>query len=192
MGIFDFWRPRKASPPSNKPAQIGVAQAVPSPNPGITSIDVEHFVLELPFAWEAVPITAKHEYEFRNQNIPEQLIVSILLNRESLDLARRRSVVQKLTEVRLGAIAELAKGRAEHSVPQKYEGNDQCEMRCVSRDRTNGVQVAFVVRAAPEKVATVTITRYALPPDGNKSFDVYSGVIFDLFQLKRPGQTAGT
>jgi hypothetical protein len=188
MGLFDRFKKQQPSPPqSPAPSPTPV---VPPANPGTTRIEREHFLLHAPFEWKAVPPTKELEYEFRNQTLPEQLIVTVLVTREPLDQARRRSVVQDLTNTRLGAIAKLSGGQAQHSSPQQNEGGGQCEMRCSGVDKANGVRFAFVVRAASDRVVTVALTRYLLD-DVGMPFEAYYGTIFDLLQLKGPGQAAG-
>jgi hypothetical protein len=188
MGLFDFLKKRQPPPPPQSPAPAPIA--APS-NPGTTRIEREHFLLHAPFEWKAVPPTKELEYEFRNQTLPEQLIVTVLLTNEPLDASRRRSIVQDLTTRRLQAIAQLSNRQAEHAPPQHNEGGDQCEMRCVGLDKSNGVRFAFVVRASSDRVVTVALTRYMLD-DVGMSFDIYSATIFDLLQLKGPGQPTGS
>ncbi len=187
MGLFDRFKKQQPSPQSPAPSP---APIVPPANPGTTRIEREHFLMHAPFEWKAVPPTKELEYEFRNQTLPEQLIVTVLLTREPLDEDRRRSVVQDLTTTRLGAIAKLSGGKAQHAAPQQNEGDGQCEMRCSGVDQSNGVRFAFVVRAASDRVVTVALTRYLLD-DVGMPFEAYYGTIFDLLQLKVPGQPAG-
>ena len=189
MGLFDFFKKREPPPPAAPAA--APASIVPPSNPGTTRIECEHFLLHAPFEWKAVPPTKELEYEFRNQTLPEQLIVTVLLSREPLDATRRRSVVQDLTNTRLRAVAQLSGGQAQHSPPQQNEGGGQCEMRCSGVDKSNGVRFAFVVRAASDRVVTVALTRYRLEEVGFP-FEAYCGTIFDLLQLKGDGQPAGT
>jgi len=160
-------------------------------DPGTTRIEREHFLLHAPFEWKAVPPTKELEYEFRNQTLPEQLIVTVLLTRESMDASRRRLVVQELTNTRLRSIAQFSGGQARHSPPQENEGDGQCEMRCCGEDKSHGVRFAFVVRAASDRVVTVALTRYLLDEVG-LPFDAYCDTIFDLLQLKGTGQSART
>lgn len=187
MRLFDRFKKQQPSLQSAAPCP---APVVPPVNSGTTRIEREHFLLHAPFEWKAVPPTKELEYEFRNQTLPEELIITVLLTRESLNEARRRSVVQDLTNARLGAIAKLSGGQAQHSAPQQNEGDGQCEMRCCGVDKSNGVRFAFVVRAAPDRVVTVALTRYLLEDVGTP-FEVYCGTIFDLLQLKGSGEAAG-
>lgn len=186
MGLFDRFKKQQPSPQSSA---ASTSPIVPSANPGTTRIEREHFLLHLPFEWRAVPPTKELEYEFHNQTLPEQLIVTVLLTREPLDEVRRRSVVQDLTNTRLGAIAKLSDGQAQHSPPQRNEGDGQCEARCFGLDKSNGVRFAFVVRAASDRVVTVALTRYLLDDIG-MPFEAYYGTIFDLLQLKGPAERA--
>jgi hypothetical protein len=191
MALFDFFKKRQSPPPSVRPRPAPTSATIAPPsNPGTTRIEREHFLLHAPFEWKAVPPTKELEYEFRNQALPEQLIVTVLLTREAMDASRRRSVVQDLTNTRLRAIGQLSSGRAQHSPPQQNEGDGQCEMRCCGVDQSNGVRFAFVVRAASDRVVTVALTRYMLD-DAGMAFENYSGTVFDLLQLKGYGQTSG-
>ena len=187
MGLFDRFKKQQPVPQSSAPSP---APIVPPANPGTTRIEREHFLLHAPFEWKAVPPTKELEYEFRNQTLPEQLIVTVLLTRELLDETRRRSAVQDLVNTRLGAIAKLSGGLAQHSTPQQNQGGGQCEMRCSGVDKANGVRFAFVVRAGSDRVITVALTRYLLD-DVGMPFEAYYGMIFDLLQLKGSGQPAG-
>lgn len=181
MGMFDFLKKRQPPAPVTRAAVQ--APLVPPSNSGTTRIEREHFLLHAPFEWKAVPPTQELEWEFRNQNLPEQLIVTVFLTREPLDAPSRRSVVRDLTNTRLRAIAQLSAGQFEHPPPQPNDGEGQCEMRCAGVDKLNGVRFAFVVRAASDRVVTVALTRYMLE-DVGVPFEAYSGTIFDLLQLK--------
>jgi hypothetical protein len=187
MGLFDWFKKQQPSPQPSAPSP---SQIVPSANPGTTRIERGYFLLHAPFEWKAVPPTKELEYEFWNQTLPEQLIVTVLLALEPMDAAHRRSVVQDLTNIRLGAIAKLSGSQAQHSAPQQNEGDDECEMRCSGVAQQNGVRFAFVVRAAADRVVTVALTRYLLD-DVGMPFEAYCGTIFDFLRLKGFGPPAG-
>ncbi|HPF41741.1 MAG TPA: hypothetical protein PK093_24140 [Phycisphaerae bacterium] len=190
MGLFDFLKKRQPSPPDESLVRASAPIAPPSPH-GTTRIEREHFLLHAPFEWTAVPPTKDLEYEFRNQTLPEQLIVTVILPGEPLDATKRRLVVHDLTNARLRAVSQLSSGQAEHSTPRSNEGTGQYEMRCVGVDKLNGVRFAFVVRAASDRVVTVALTRYTLVELG-APFDVYVEPIFDLLQFRSQGQREGT
>ena len=81
MGLFDFFKKTRPLRPL-KPAVSAPATVVPPPNPGTTRIERDYFTLHAPFEWKAVPPTGELQYEFRNQTLPEQLIVTVLLARD--------------------------------------------------------------------------------------------------------------
>jgi hypothetical protein len=131
------------------------------------------------------------EFEFRNQTLREQLIVTVLLTREPLGPSQVESAATELEETRLGALRTISNGHAVHSAPQLQTGSDQAEVRCFGRDEPQKVRFAFVVRAAPAKIVTLALTRYFLEEVGSP-FQAYAGSIFDFLQVKSPAGAAST
>ena len=192
MAIGDLFRRKAASgsppaPPPVPPARM----AQPPGNPGTTKIDREHFLLHAPFQWAAVPGDNPAEFEFRNQTLPEQMIVTVLLAREPFGVAQLQPLSEDLARKRLNALATISNGKAVNSPLRSQAGSGQAETRCFGQDALQKVRFAFVVRAAPAKVVTVALTRYFLEEVGSP-FEAYAGTIFDLLQVKTSGSPAGT
>lgn len=162
-----------------------------SGNPGVTKIEREHFLLHAPFQWKAVPSDNPLEFEFRNQTLAEQLIVTVLIARTPLAQAQVQQVASELAEKRLNALRTISNGHATHSPPRIQTGSGQAEVRCVGRDDPQKVKIAFIVRVAPAKVVTVALTRYFLE-DVGAPFEAYSDTIFDFLQVMNPGGSVGT
>ena len=184
MGLFNFWK-KPSAPRTPDAADSAKAESDPlsSADAGSTQIDREHFVLHVPFQWVAVPGDNPLEFEFRNQTLREQLIVTVLLTQQPADAATRRSMAERLASLRLRGLDTLSNGRAVHSPVKFQTGSDQAEARCAGRDDANKVRFAFVIRATATKVVTVALTRYFLEEVG-APFDAYAGLIFDLVQVK--------
>ncbi|HZZ42859.1 MAG TPA: hypothetical protein VFE58_07965 [Tepidisphaeraceae bacterium] len=183
MGIFNLL---KKQPPLSTPAlSKSQAEAAPAANkPGTTRIEREHFILHAPFEWIHIPGHDPMQFEFRNQSLPDQLIVSVFLAREPFaDVAARRAMAKQLADKRIDAIRQLSNGKAVLSECSPSDGSTQTEIRCVGVDEPQRVRMAFVVRVTRTKVVTVSMTRYALDEPGHQ-FDVYSGLIFDFLQIK--------
>ena len=176
MGLNDL-PPRPDAPPRPGTQRPG--------EPGVTKIEREHFLLHVPFHWVAVPGDRPLEFEFHNQTLPEQLIVTVLLAREPLPPSQVEQVAGELAEMRLSALREVSGGRAVHSTPQVQTGAGQAEVRCVGMDESRQVRYGFVVRVAPAKVVTVAITRHFVEEVGHP-FDLYCATISDLLQVKNP------
>ncbi len=198
MGIFDFLKkktplvePIQAPPVSAPPVASSPATPTPPANPGVSQIEREHFLLHAPFQWVAVPGDNPLEFDFRNQTLKEQLMVTVLIAREPFTGPTRRSVAEDLAKKRLSALASISNGRAVHSTPQLQSGSDQVEVRCFGRDEAQQVRIAFVIRVAAAKVVTVQLTRYFLNEVG-LPFEAYSGAIFDFLKIKNPGSSAAT
>ena len=165
-------------------ASVTPPSVVPPPgNPGTTKIDREHFLLHAPFQWVAVAGDNPLEFEFRNQTLPEQLIVTVLLTPNPLDQTQLQQVAKDLAEKRLDALRTVSAGHAVHSAPQIQAGPEQAEVRCFGQDDSQKVRFAFLVRAAPAKTVTVALTRYFLDEVGTP-FEAYCGIIFDFLQVK--------
>jgi hypothetical protein len=158
MGLRDFFRkqwsktgmsahsPERTPPPS---------PALADDNPGVTKIEREHFLLHAPFQWVAVPGDNPLEFEFRNQTLREQLIVTVLLPRDPLDQGQRHQVAKDLAEKRLNGICTVSSGRSVHSSPEIKAGAGETEARCFGHDESQKVRFGFVIRATPAKVITV-------------------------------------
>jgi len=188
MGLFDFLKHR--SRPSN---EISNPPATPNAGGGqaksqTTSIEREHFSLQAPFEWKFVRSENSLEFEFRNQTLPEQLIVTVLLTKALLSVDQLKVVGQQLMGTRLKALEQLgATGR----VVSQQVGSGQFEIRGIARDETNKVRCAWVIRVAPAKAVTVALTRYMLEDIG-LPFEMYAGSIFDFVQVKNLEQRAGS
>jgi hypothetical protein len=197
VGIRDLFKKSRTTktatalgPPSTGPSTVA-PQAAQSPgNPGVTKIEREHFHLHAPFQWVAVPGDNPLEFEFRNQTLREQLIVTLLLPREPLAAAKLQMLAEDFGNKRLSALATLSNGRAVHSPLRIQSGSGQAEARCLGADDSHKVRFAFVVRVAPAKVVTVALTRYFMEEVGSP-FDVYASSIFDFLQVKNPGGSTG-
>jgi len=197
MGISDFFK--KKTPAEQRPASAPAPPPPSSPpgaarspgNPGITKIEREHFLLHAPFQWIAVPGDNPHEFEFRNQTLREQLIITVLLAREPFSASKLQPLGEDLANKRIKALATISNGKAVHSPLQPRTGSGQAEVRCTGYDIAHKVRFAFVVRVAPAKVVTVALTRYFLEEVGSP-FDAYAETMFDLMQVKNPGGPVGT
>ena len=196
MGIGDFF---KKKTPAVQPVAVPPPPPPPSPSraarppekPGVTKIEREHFLLHAPFQWVAVPGDNPQEFEFRNQTLREQLIITVLLARERFSEPKLQPLAEDLANKRINALAKISNGKAVHSPLQPRTGSGQAEVRCTGYDQSQKVRFAFVVRVAPAKVVTVALTRYFLEEIGGP-FDAYVEPIFDLLQVKNPGGPVGT
>lgn len=181
MTFFGFGKKKSEMQPSVVP--------MPAPSPassaGTTKIERDHFVLHLPFQWEAVPSTDPLKLELWNKTLREQIIVSINLNRSPLSEAEQESTANGFARARLDAISKISNGQAVCSPVRIQKGNDQVEARCIGCDGSHKVRCAFAIRVTRTKVVTVALTRYFLEEIG-KPFDAYADAIFDLFQVKSP------
>jgi hypothetical protein len=198
MGIRDFFKKQQpavggpVSVPASAPRPAGARPGSQPPgNPGVTKIDREHFTLHAPFQWLAEPGDNPLEFEFRNQTLREQLIVTVLLAREPFDAAGLQPLAEELANARLRALDTISNGQAVHSPLRLQSGSGQSEARCVGRDDPQKVRIAFVVRATPVKVVTVALTRYFLEEVGTP-FEAYAGSIFDFLRIKNSGGSAPT
>jgi len=129
------------------------------------------------------------EFEFRNQKLKDQLIVTVLIPREPFNAAKQRWIAEDLANKRLAALASVSGGRAVHSPLQFLSGSDQIEVRCFACDEPNKVRVAFVIRVAAAKIVTVAYTRYFLE-EIVLPFEDYVCTIFDFIEVKNPGTPA--
>ncbi len=150
-----------------------------------TRIEREHFLIHAPLQWVEVPGEKPTEFEFRNQTLPEQLIVTVWAPRECSTPGKMHHAADFFVKHRLSALATISKGQAIHSPPRFQSGNGQLEARCVGHDAAQSVRFAFAVRVAPAKVITVGLTRYTLVELG-PPFEVHADLIFDLLQVKNP------
>jgi hypothetical protein len=180
-----------AAAPSPPPPPPPTSAARPFGNPGVTKIEREHFLIHAPFQWVAFPGDNPLEFEFRNQTLREQLIVTVLLTREPLGQSQVEELAMDLANKRLNALRALSKGKAVHSPPQLQRGSGQAEVRCFGGDDPQKVRFAFVVRTTPAKVVTVALTRYFLDEVGSP-FQAYAGSIFDFLQVKNAGGATST
>ena len=186
MGLFSFFK--RKTVPAQIPSPIPSREENPATtnSPDTTHIDREHFMLQAPFEWKAVPSDQPLEFDFRNQTLPEQLIVTVLLARERFSGLQLQQVAEQLSNTRLNALARLSEGKVVASPVNFMRGSGQVEARCIARDDANKVQYAWVIRVAPDKVVTVAITRFMIE-EAAMPFDAYTGVIFDFLQVKNPG-----
>src|SRR5205814_467852 len=127
------------------------------------------------------------EFEFRNQTLPEQLIVTVLLTKSLLPLDHVERLAHELMESRLKALRQLGASAGEVS---RQGGSGQFEIRGIAKDETNKVRYAWTIRVAPAKAVTVALTRYILKEIGSP-FELYAGTIFDFVQVKDPAQLGG-
>ncbi len=148
-----------------------------------TRIEREHFLIHVPYEWKAVRGDDPLEFEFRNQTLPEQLIVTVMLAGKPLLEQTLRSAVERLVELRLAALAELSRGKAVCSPVGYQSDSGQVEARCTGVDEPNGVRIAWDIRSTKNKIVTVALTRYSLEEVG-AAFEIYAGIIFDLVQVK--------
>src|SRR5690242_15934863 len=129
MGLLDRFKrnrdPAAAPAPPPQPAPNPVA--APASGSGTTQIDREHCLLHAPFEWKAVPSDQPLEFDFRNQTIPEQLMITVLIARESFSGPKLREVAEQLTEMRIKVLSRLTEGRSVASPVQYQSGSGQVE-----------------------------------------------------------------
>jgi len=187
MGFFNLFKRKSVAASTPSIVKLPQAEAAPSnaaaSSSKHSSIEREHFTLQVPFEWNEVPSDEQLKFEFRNQTLPEQIIVTVLLTKDRFSDARLRQVAEQLTNMRLDVAKRVSGGRAVASPAQFQSGSGQVEARCVIRDEVNNIRAAWVIRVAPAKVVTVALTRYTMQ-DLGLPFEAYSGLIFDLVQVK--------
>jgi hypothetical protein len=184
MGMFDSFK-RKQENPASPPAPVASPPTGPpaGQQANFTTIDRENFTVVAPFQWKLIPGTNPSEFEFRNQTLPEQLMVTVLLFRESQAPDSLSSTAERLTAARVNAIRGLSNGKAAIEPVHLSQAPNQAEARCIGLDSDNKVRFAWSIRVTPQKAVTVALTRYALKEIGSP-FAVYSGTIFDLVKVK--------
>ena len=187
MGLRDFFMKKRPKAATSAAPSL----ALPADNPGVTKIEREHFLLHAPFQWVAIPGDNPLEFEFRNQTLHEQLIVTVLLARKPLNQDQLQQFAKELGEKRLNAISTVSHGRSVHAPLQVKAESGDAEVRCFGHDEPQRVRFAFVVRATPAKVITASLTRYFLEEVGSP-FETYCGIIFDFLQVKDASDPAGT
>jgi hypothetical protein len=176
VGFFDRFK-RKEKPPD---AASSVSE--PAAN-GSTTTTAERpdFTLSMPFRWEAVPCDEGHE--FRNLNLPEKIIVTVLQHNRELAADELEDAITPLVTVRRNAVRQPSVGAVVLSETTVTRANEQVEARVTGEDAANKVRLAFVIRGTPRKTVTVALTRYMLDEVG-ASFADYAGIIFDLLKIK--------
>jgi hypothetical protein len=175
MGFFSRFK-RKAKLPTAAPT----AQMLPGSD-ATTTADRPDFTLSVPFRWEAVP--SEEGYEFRNQTLPEQIIVTVLPHKREMGVDELEEVVTGLVALRRKAIGELSAGKARVGETVLVHSEGQVEARVIGEDTPNKVRLAFVIRGTPKKTVTVALTRYMLDEIG-APFEDYARVVFDLLKVK--------
>ncbi len=154
-------------------------------NSGVTRIEREHFLLHAPFEWKAVPGENPLEFQFRNQTLPEQLIVTVMLAGTPFDHDELRPIAEDFAARRVEAYKQLSGGKAIASSVSIQSASGQVEARSIGHDEPNNVRFAWAIRAAPAKVVTIALTRYTLEEIGTP-FPAYAGSILDFVQVKAP------
>jgi hypothetical protein len=193
MGFRDLFKKQtKAASPSDPviPPPKPAPPVDPPSNAGVTKIERDHFLLYAPFQWIAVPGENPLEFEFRNQTLREQLIITVAFLTEPSDQAKSQWIAEELAKKRLSVLATISNGHAVHLPLRFQSGSGQSEVRCFGRDEPQKVRFAFVIRATQVKVITVALTRYFLEEVGSP-FESYAGSIFDFLKVKEPANPAG-
>jgi hypothetical protein len=154
-------------------------------NPGVTRIEREHFLLHAPFQWKAIASENPLEFEFHNQTLPEQLIVTVMLAQTPFAQDELLPIAEEFAARRVEAYEQLSGGRAIASPVSIQSAAGQVEARSIGRDEPNNVRFAWAIRAAPAKVVTIALTRYTLDEIGTP-FPAYAASILDFVQIKSP------
>ncbi len=134
----------------------------------------------LPFRWISVP--CEEGYEFRNQVLPEQLIVTVLRPQYRLERTELLKTVEQLVGTRIGAIDKLSQGHATFGQPIYNQAENACEARVFGTDAPNKVRLAFMIRGTPDKIVSAALTRYSL--ENTVPLEVHAGLIFDFMKIK--------
>lgn len=186
MGLFDFWRQRSVgSAESTSGGLISADTYLPeieitsSADGKYTSIEGREFALHLAFRWERVP--SESSLEFRNQNLPEQLIITARQTRERLSERDRSLVLSKIVDVHQDALRKLLEGSVQISTPEQVHKGAESEARFYAKGKS--MTMALGVRYIPDRIYTFAMYRYT-DVDLGMPFGIYAGTMLDLLKLK--------
>lgn len=98
------------SDPAHVDIQAEADRPAKKKNPSMTDVEKPEFSLSLSGDWSERP--SQDGFDFVNDSLGEQVLVSVLDAKESLDGAQLREAVEQLVEIRRTSIDQLSGGSA--------------------------------------------------------------------------------
>jgi hypothetical protein len=184
MGMPDRFRQNDPLDP-NEGIGANAPRVTYSPKPvDTTDVDQIHLSLRLPFEWREFPPDKPFEFEFRNQKIPEQLLVTVMLAQSPFSNAQMNEIGEQLLSQRRDGVARLSEGKAILAIPTHQTKFGHLDVRCSASIEMQNIEYAWVTRITPSKVVTAALTRHTRKNLGIP-FPTYAGaLIFDRFKVK--------
>ena len=188
MRLFSFLRGRSRTA-SEPPVLVEIPTPPPRPRNAIARGSFIHF--ELPWLSLRLPGEAWRQsgnpdaFEYVNPATDEQLMVMVVPLAQPLPLEQQRPALEALISARRDAVASLSEGQAELAAPEYRRGSGEQEIRLIGINRPKKIQFAFLARAAPTAIVTLSLYRYSVDPNPTP-FKLTAQRIFDKLQISHP------